>query len=126
MKHLLVWSAVVFVLCLPALAAAQTEPLAVPAPEGNAPEGRTGPGLPHEDRALVAAFVACAVAFITAVSILGAAYAVAHVGSAAIGAASEKPEMMGRSLVFVALGEGLAIIGLIVAIMLFTILRGLI
>ncbi|NIA21895.1 MAG: hypothetical protein GWP05_08040 [Anaerolineaceae bacterium] len=80
-------------------------------------------GLPHEDRALVAASLSCSIAFIVAVSILGAAYAVAHVGSAAIGAASEKPEMMGRSLVFVALGEGLAILGIVVAILLYTILK---
>lgn len=74
--------------------------------------------LSADNKATVAAFVACAVAFITAISILGAAYAVAHVGSAAIGAASEKPEMMGRSLIFVALGEGLAVLGLAVAFVL--------
>lgn len=85
-----------------------------------------GTGLPHEDRATVAAFLSCSIAFIMAISILGAAYAVAHIGSAAIGAASEKPEMMGRSLVFVALGEGLAIIGIVVAIMLYVILKAMI
>jgi F0F1-type ATP synthase membrane subunit c/vacuolar-type H+-ATPase subunit K len=83
--------------------------------------------LPPEDRAMVAAWVAAAVAFITGISVLGAAYAVAHIGSAAIGAASEKPEMMGRSLVFVALGEGLAVLGLAVAfVLMFTVLNNLI
>ena len=81
---------------------------------------------PH-DRAMIACYVALSVAFVTAVSILGAAYAVGRVGSAAIGAASEKPEMMARSLVFVALGEGLAVLGLAVAFLLmFVILMPLI
>jgi V/A-type H+-transporting ATPase subunit K len=51
---------------------------------------------------------------------LGAGYAVGKVGSAALGAASEKPEMLGRSLVFVGLAEGIAIYGLLIAILLYT------
>jgi len=39
------------------------------------------------------------------------------VGSAAMGAVSERPEMAGRALIFVGLAEGIAIYGLIVAIM---------
>jgi V/A-type H+-transporting ATPase subunit K len=42
---------------------------------------------------------------------------VAVVGSAAMGAISEKPELFARALIFVGLAEGLAIYGLIVAIM---------
>jgi V/A-type H+-transporting ATPase subunit K len=49
---------------------------------------------------------------------MGAGYAVAHVGAAALGAASEKPEIMGRALIFVGLAEGIAIYGLVFAIML--------
>jgi F0F1-type ATP synthase membrane subunit c/vacuolar-type H+-ATPase subunit K len=49
---------------------------------------------------------------------LGGGYAVARVGAAAMGAASERPELLIRSLVFVALGEGIAIFGLVVAILL--------
>ncbi|HUW57214.1 MAG TPA: ATP synthase subunit C [Planctomycetota bacterium] len=48
---------------------------------------------------------------------LGGGYAVARVGAAALGAASERPELLTRSLVFVALGEGIAIFGLVVAIL---------
>lgn len=48
---------------------------------------------------------------------LGAAVAVAAVGSAAMGAMSEKPELGGRALIFLGLAEGIAIYGLIVAIM---------
>ncbi len=51
-------------------------------------------------------------------SCLAAAYAVAKVGAAALGAASERPELLTRSLVFVALGEGLAVFGFLVALLL--------
>lgn len=61
------------------------------------------------------AFVAAAVAAGT--STLGAGYAVAIVGSAAVGALAEKPELLGRLLIFVGLAEGIAIYGLIVAIL---------
>ena len=62
--------------------------------------------------------IAMAAAIAVAIGSLSAGYAVAHVGSAAIGAASEKPEMLGRSLVFAGLAEGIAIFGFVVAIML--------
>jgi V/A-type H+-transporting ATPase subunit K len=50
-------------------------------------------------------------------STLGAGLAVAVVGSAAMGAMSEKPELAGRALIFLGLAEGIAIYGLIVAVM---------
>jgi V/A-type H+/Na+-transporting ATPase subunit K len=48
---------------------------------------------------------------------IGSGLAVARIGSAAIGSISEKPELMGRTLVFLGLAEGIAIYGLIIAIM---------
>jgi V/A-type H+-transporting ATPase subunit K len=51
-------------------------------------------------------------------SSIGAGVAVAYAGAAAIAAISEKPEMFGRALVIVGLAEGIAIYGLVVAIML--------
>jgi V/A-type H+-transporting ATPase subunit K len=56
----------------------------------------------------------------TAVSlcVLGAGYAVGRIGSAAMGAAAEKPELLTRSLIFVALAEGLAVLGFAIAMML--------
>jgi V/A-type H+-transporting ATPase subunit K len=60
-------------------------------------------------------FVAAALA--TGLSSLGAGIAVAGVGSAAIGAIAEKPELLGRSLIFVGLAEGIAIYGLIISIL---------
>ena len=51
-------------------------------------------------------------------STIGAGFAVAYTGAAALAAVSEKPEMFGRSLVIVGLAEGIAIYGLVVAIIL--------
>ena len=58
-----------------------------------------------------------AAALCVGISVIGAAWAVAKVGTAAMGAVAEKPELMGRSMVYVGLAEGLAIYGLIIAIM---------
>lgn len=58
-----------------------------------------------------------AAALATALSSLGAGFAVAKVGTAAIGALAEKPELFGRLLIFVGLAEGIAIYGLIVSIL---------
>lgn len=48
---------------------------------------------------------------------IASGFAVARIGSSAIGAVTEKPELMGRTLVFLGLAEGIAIYGLIIAIM---------
>ena len=60
-------------------------------------------------------YVAAAVSM--AAGCLGAGVAVAYVGAAAIAGVTEKPETAGRALIFVGLAEGIAIYGLIVAIM---------
>lgn len=61
------------------------------------------------------AFVAAAAA--AGLATLAAGYAVAVVGAAAVGALAEKPELLGRVLILVGLAEGIAIYGLIVAIL---------
>jgi V/A-type H+-transporting ATPase subunit K len=61
------------------------------------------------------AFLAAAI--VTGLGTLGAGVAVGYVGAAAIGAISEKPELMGRVLIVLGLAEGIAIYGLIIAIM---------
>jgi len=61
------------------------------------------------------AFIGAAAA--AGLSALAAGYAVAVVGSAAVGALAEKPELLGRVLILVGLAEGIAIYGLIVAIL---------
>jgi V/A-type H+-transporting ATPase subunit K len=58
-----------------------------------------------------------AAALATGLSALGAAYAVGHVGAAAIGAIAEKPELFGRMMILVGLAEGIAIYGIIISIL---------
>ena len=48
---------------------------------------------------------------------IGSAFAVGRIGSAGIGAMTEKAELTGRVLIFLGLAEGIAIYGLIIAIM---------
>ncbi len=48
---------------------------------------------------------------------IASAFAVARIGSAGIGAMSENTELTGRVLIFLGLAEGIAIYGLIIAIM---------
>ena len=58
-----------------------------------------------------------AAALATGLSSLGAGIAVAKVGTAAVAALAEKPELFGRLLIFVGLAEGIAIYGLIISIL---------
>jgi len=67
-------------------------------------------------QAASAAFYAAAIAVAT--SCIGAALAVAYTGAAALAAMSERPEIFGRAMVVVGLAEGIAIYGLIIAIIL--------
>lgn len=59
--------------------------------------------------------IAAAIAF--GLGAIGAGIAISHVGSAAMGAVAEKPEVAGQALIFVALAEGLVIFGFITALM---------
>jgi V/A-type H+-transporting ATPase subunit K len=70
----------------------------------------------HLDPQLIGwAFLGAALS--TGLAALAAGYAVGRVGSAAVGAVAEKPELFGRALVLVGLAEGIAIYGLIVSIL---------
>ena len=60
-------------------------------------------------------FISAALA--TGLSALGAGIAVAAAAPAAIGAFSENEKNFGKSLIFVALGEGVAIYGLLISIL---------
>lgn len=53
----------------------------------------------------------------TGLSGIGAGIAVAISGSAAIGAISENEKLLGKTIIFVGLAEGIAIYGLIISIM---------
>lgn len=81
----------------PALAAAQAGPVSM------------------EPGALQWGLMAAAIA--TGASAIGAGYAVGLVGSAAIGALAEKPELLGRVLILVGLAEGIAIYGVLMSVL---------
>jgi len=60
-------------------------------------------------------FIAAALS--TGMATIGAGYAVGAVGSSALGAVSEDPKILGKTLIFVGLAEGIAIYGLIISIL---------
>jgi V/A-type H+-transporting ATPase subunit K len=86
----------------PAEAVAQTDSGTAPAPSTNTVD--TG-----------SAFLGAAIA--VAASAIGAGIAVAYTGSAALATVSEQPDLFGRAMVVVGLAEGVAIYGLIVAVL---------
>lgn len=73
---------------------------------------RTAAATTVNGSALIGAAIAVAGASV------GAAIAVAYTGAAALAALSERPEMFGRAMVIVGLAEGIAVYGLVVAILL--------
>ncbi len=54
----------------------------------------------------------------TGLATIGAGIAVSSVGSASLAVITEKPELFGRTLVYLGLAEGIAIYGLVVSILL--------
>ncbi len=54
----------------------------------------------------------------TAVAAIGAGIALGPVGSAALAVIAEKPELFGRTLIYLGLAEGIAIYGLVMSILL--------
>lgn len=62
--------------------------------------------------------IAIAAAVTMALSVIGAGAAIGKIGAAALGAAAEKPEILSKSILFLALAEGLAVLGFAISIML--------
>lgn len=58
-------------------------------------------------------FLAMAIA--VSIPSVGAGYAVARTGSAATASITEKPELFGRTIVYVGMAEGIAIYGLLIS-----------
>jgi V/A-type H+-transporting ATPase subunit K len=58
-----------------------------------------------------------AAALATGLGCIGAGIAVAVVASSAVGAISENPSLLGKTIIFAGLAEGIAIYGLIISIM---------
>lgn len=79
---------------------------AIPQVANAAAAGDTGSGL---------GFIAAGLS--TGLAAIGAGYAVGAVGSSALGAVSEDPKILGKTLIYVGLAEGIAIYGLIISIM---------
>ena len=65
--------------------------------------------------ALAAALIGAGI--VTGLACVGAGIATGSAASAAIGAVSENEKMMGKALIFVAMAEGIAIYGLLIAFM---------
>ncbi len=61
-----------------------------------------------------------AAALAVGIGSLGAGIAVGMSGAAAIGGISENPKIFGSAIVFVAMGEGIAIYGIVIAILIMT------
>ena len=58
-----------------------------------------------------------AAALSTGLACIGAGIAVAFVGAAALGVVGEKPDFLGKTLIYVGLAEGIAIYGIIISIL---------
>jgi V/A-type H+-transporting ATPase subunit K len=54
----------------------------------------------------------------TALAAIGAGIALGPVGSASLAVIAEKPEMFGRTLIYMGLAEGIAIYGIVMSILL--------
>jgi len=68
-----------------------------------------------EPKDLMWVVISAAVAF--SFGAIAAGFAISHVGAAAMGAMSEKPEIGAQALIFIALAEGLVVFGFITALM---------
>ncbi len=98
-------------------AIAQTSAETTPAIEASTTPAATGVTTPSEVAAAKAKFGFIAAAIAVGLGSIGAAVAVGNIGTAAMGTIGEKPELVGSALIFVGLAEGIAIYGLIIAIM---------
>ena len=105
--HLLLFFGAIGTLLLLGIHAALAQQ--APAPQIPAATGRISVGL---GLALLGAGMP------TGLAALGAGLAVGPVGAAALAVISEKPEMLGRTLIYLGLAEGIAIYGLVITILL--------
>jgi len=77
-------------------------------------QGITYAASPTDSSSAGMGFIAAAIS--TGLATIGAGYAVGAVGSSALGAVSEDPNILGKTLIYVGLAEGIAIYGLIISI----------
>ncbi len=72
---------------------------------------------PAAEEAAVGGMKFLGAALSTGLACIGAGIAVSSSAAAALGAISEDPRIMGKSLIFVALAEGIALYGLIISLL---------
>lgn len=94
-------------LCVPMIATAAPE-------EGAAPSTSASEQAPVDNSKGLGLIAA---ALVTGLAGIGGGIAVAAAAPAAIGATSEDPKAFGKALIFVALGEGIALYGLLISIL---------
>ena len=75
----------------------------------------TGTATQSSDMRVAAAFIAAAL--VTGLGAIGTGIAVSSTAAAAIGAISENEDNFGKSMIFVAMAEGIAIYGLLISFM---------
>ena len=128
MERKLRWTVTLTMLLIVALALPLGLGLRVALASSPEQPGKEGAAAPAEGKHKVEPIevlgIVISIAVTTAGACFAAGYAVGKVGAAALGAVSERPEILGRTLIFVGLAEGIAIYGLIVAILLMGYLRG--
>src|SRR5512143_2009794 len=76
------------------------------------------PGAPALEISLGKGLALLGVGLPTGLAAIGAAIALGPIGSAALAVIAEKPEMFGRTLIYMGLAEGIAIYGLVMSILL--------
>jgi V/A-type H+-transporting ATPase subunit K len=84
-------------------------------PEAWASEAASGGAAALPPEVLRWGYLSAALA--TMIGSVAAAYAVANIGAAAVGALTEKPELFGRMVILVGLAEGIAIYGVIISVL---------
>lgn len=84
-----------------------------------AEEGAAGKAAGFGDKSAIS----LAAAIVVGASCFAAAMAVARVGAAALGMASERPELLMKSLIFVVVAEGIAIYGLLMGFLLWMLVK---
>lgn len=72
---------------------------------------------PHGEVSIGLGLAMIGIALPTAVATIAAGIAVSAVGAASLAAIAERPEVFGRTLVYLGLAEGIAIYGLVVTIL---------
>ena len=87
-----------------------TAAMAEPTAEGAAVAASTGDASNIVKYAAIAVIMGC--------GSLAASMAVSKIGSAAMGAAAEKPEVLSKAIIYVGLGEGIALFGFLISLFL--------